>query len=759
MSARNGLGLLSTVFLTACIASPLGGGLVANLYTWDDRNNPVYSTLTSTDDAFDGFMEGSIDLKRVLLENPDFPVAEDQPYLLEVCNEECLYLVLFPGDFSTTPNGEFKGIGVLSPLSTSMYLNVNNLPAHLVRERLDRLAVRLLSGDKVKDGKVDYLDVVRLDYQRSARDASLFSEALLGARLDWDFSKNALVPINAMLEDADCFEASAEAPGFTALPDLDGDSYCDLIDDDIDGDLVPNERDAFAYDASEFADDDGDGIGNAAERSETIYYVVSQAVADELETELQTFMDDVSADTGASPLLLVEPESAAEVREQFRAAYAQQSLVGAFLIGDVPIITTNNLDFNVGLNVSDHPLRALNCPYEPDEDDPSIWNFPSNVSVRQECLPDIWVARLLPPRRDASAIEKLRHYFEKNHALRDEATAERSLYFGQDLPREMQDDFVPVINTVFSDHPLYTVDEITLNQSTVALDHSQGWMAAIQENRDLVKMNVHGSPTRVQFQGADLDDYINVTSDEVARLDINARVIEMTSCSVGRFDREGYLAGTLLFEGDALLVRAFPAVTLISRNSFEDQFNYRDRALGMGQSFAETYRYFYSGSPTHFFGDPTIRLRPQTQSTVQPRISIKDKFYDRSFDVELEFSDVSDDEVGTQALEISNTGTDMLVLRGKFIGLYTRANGDRIPGSNGFVFSLPEVRRSGFDYEVEILPGETTPLVFAFKPSANRDDSLPTGAEYDALFRVYTNDPRSPAFFVNVRGTHLKSGG
>ncbi|WP_432455077.1 thrombospondin type 3 repeat-containing protein [Agarivorans sp. QJM3NY_29] len=52
---------------------------------------------------------------------------------------------------------------------------------------------------------------------------------------------------------------------FTILSDSDGDGSADVADEDIDGDGVLNEEDAFPEDPTEFVDTDGDGIGNNAD--------------------------------------------------------------------------------------------------------------------------------------------------------------------------------------------------------------------------------------------------------------------------------------------------------------------------------------------------------------------------------------------------------------------------------------------------------------------------------------------------------------
>ena len=54
-------------------------------------------------------------------------------------------------------------------------------------------------------------------------------------------------------------------------PDLDGDGIPDDLDPDIDGDGVPNELDAFPRDPTEWADSDGDGIGDNKDNCKNVY--------------------------------------------------------------------------------------------------------------------------------------------------------------------------------------------------------------------------------------------------------------------------------------------------------------------------------------------------------------------------------------------------------------------------------------------------------------------------------------------------------
>ncbi len=766
MRVRKGLLFISALCLAGCIASPNSGSARARLYAWNDFNTPVYEASVSGNTAFNGWLRGNVDLSGLLLSVPDLDTRPDTPYVLEICEGTCLQVVLFPGDFDINDAGRLTGYGVVSPLSASLFGTVG-VSADRVRSALDQLAGELLVAEKVEDGVIDYLDLLRIDPRRFPADTGLFRDQAILPRLDWDYANwratAGVDPIDIMLDNAVCFSPSDSEPGFTRLPDGDGDGLCDAMELDSDGDHVPNAFDAFPNDASEFLDDDGDGIGNNADRDETIFYIVEASIAEPLEAEIQRFMADVSADTGTTPVLLPAPNTSGELRALLREGFAEQRLEGAFFIGDVPEALLRNLDFDVGLNLSDHPFRSFNCPYEQDGFNSNIWNHGSNVSLLVQCDPDIWVARLAPPADASATVATLRDYFDRNHALRDAVGNTRGFYYGAATPRERFQDLQPMMSRVFGDHSLFVSRQVTLNQSDSAEAQAEAWRVALGDNLDVVKLNVHGAAQFIQFQGLPLDEYRNVDSSEVSDYDINARVINMTSCSVGKFDERGFLGGTLLYSGSALLVEAYPVVTFVSDTAAELEFDYLYRALGMGLSYADSYRYFFSGTPPHYFGDPTIRMRPKATQGPRPRLVVNREYHDASFDVDMDFGKVIDDATMYRTVKIANTGSDALILRGSWLSLETNANDDSIPGSDGFIYQFSNLNllnntvQRDFSYETTVLPGQSTVLEVAFKPSANVDTSLSSGAVYAGAMEVYSNDPDAPAFRLKLTGRHIKT--
>jgi len=750
MTLRPPFAVFLPLILCSCIANPLGGGLVANLYSWDDRNNPVFTTLSDTNLDYAGFFDGNVDLSTILQQVPDLDTSTGTPYLLEVCAEECLYLVLFPEDFRLDESGTVKGQGVLSKLSTSLYYEVMDLPAAEVRDALDQLAPQLLAGDKSRDGVIDYSDLARLDYGRSNRDVGLLAEGVHDALTSLDAAGDGTASVETILANASC------GPGSV---DTDGDGICDARDPDKDGDLVPNALDAFELDPTESKDDDGDGIGNFADRDETIYFVVTEVVAQELATELEQFMADVAADSGTTPVLHIATESTVELYNTLQTAFREDGLEGIFLIGDVPHFIVEQKYRPEYRHLSDHPLRAFNCPFKPNEEEPGLWTAPYGSSVLNRCLPNAWAARISSPQSGAAALEDLRNYFEKNHRLRGTMAAQPGMYYGIAMPREITEDFAPTAARVFQEHPLFDSEQIEVQQSLSPHDQKNGWLDALASERDIVSLNVHGWSRGVQFQGPEEHDFLNFYSPDLEDIRVRARVIDMSSCSVGKFTTPDYMAGKLLFAGDTLLVNAFPEITLVAGSAAETKFRNHYRALGLGRSFADTYRHYFSGTPGHFFGDPTIRLRDFTLPKDRPRLIVDDDHFTDFFDHRFNFGAVKRGEIKEHDLRIANTGTEDLVLWGWWRGTYTNANGGLIEGPQGLKFTLPNLRppTADFYFELRVPPGTSTPLTFAFEPGVNKDQNHPVESTYTSVFRIYTNDPISPAFRVFVRGRALKS--
>lgn len=528
---------------------------------------------------------------------------------------------------------------------------------------------------------------------------------------------------------------------------------------DNDGDLVPNAFDAFPLDPSESKDDDGDGIGNFADRDETIYFFVTEEVNNALYAELSQFMDDVADDTATTTVLEISPENPTDLLAEIKNAYQNDNLEGVFFIGDVPFFTINIIDW--GSFISDHPFRALSCPYIADANDPTVLYREGIVSLTSNFhYLHIWTSRIKATKLGQDGIEQIRAYLEKNHRMRYAFDNwQEAMHYSTATPRDPPIGWPQEsIQNFFANHPLYRADQVSVDQSLDAFTQRNNWIGAIENNIEIAKIDIHGSPTYIQFQGEDTNDNIDFSASDLLGISIRSKILEFDSCSVGNFSVQNYLAGDLLFNGDTLMVRAFTSPTfMVLYEDFRLDNDGFYRAYAYGASPSDVYCFLIPGEPIHFFGDPTVPLRKVDLSHPRPRLFLNGEHFTESFDYPIDMGDVEDTNTSRVIFELANTGTDVLEVRGNmFSGSTICANGEHVASQSDFIFEISGVIKSGFSYKILVLPGEVGRFTMNFTPGYNNDKTLPSGAVYDALFSLSTNDPLSPAFLLRPFGRHIK---
>ncbi|MEP5566302.1 MAG: YHYH protein [Halioglobus sp.] len=168
--------------LAGCIGNRNAGDLEAKLYRWDQRDQPLVTRKTGTSSAFAGYFRGAIVLTDLLIAYPELDTTAGTPYLLELCeDDECQYVVAFPEAFDLTKSNTLSGFAVMNPITTALYYEVENMPADSVRGQLDLLAESILSGEApyTEDGVIDYLDILKLDYELETQYIGLFIDPSL----------------------------------------------------------------------------------------------------------------------------------------------------------------------------------------------------------------------------------------------------------------------------------------------------------------------------------------------------------------------------------------------------------------------------------------------------------------------------------------------------------------------------------------------------------------------------------------------------
>ncbi|MEP5765776.1 MAG: hypothetical protein ABJ308_14370 [Halieaceae bacterium] len=247
---RAGFMVLALGLLSACVNSPLGAGAQVNIYTWDNRVVPFYSTQTYQDQSFAGFFDGAILLGDIMQRREGLDIRPDTPYLLEVCNDAalCYYLVLFPGDFLRTASGAVAGYAVVTEVSTAIYYQIMNLDAAYVRAAVDEIAADVISDDLSEDERLDYSDILRLDHfdrksrERQVRDPGIIEKLREKLLAGDDKPISEVIPI--LLEDSDLplelFDpACLETPDSAECAPPQADDLCRFNPDDDDCGRIP----------------------------------------------------------------------------------------------------------------------------------------------------------------------------------------------------------------------------------------------------------------------------------------------------------------------------------------------------------------------------------------------------------------------------------------------------------------------------------------------------------------------------------------
>ncbi|GAA0819383.1 hypothetical protein GCM10009111_23310 [Colwellia asteriadis] len=488
----------------------------------------------------------------------------------------------------------------------------------------------------------------------------------------------------------------------------------------------------------------------------SIYIVTTDLIRNNLAAELAAFRTAIASDSQSDVSIISSPASALEIRTLLKNAFENSNLRGAIFIGDVPFVYNENTS-----SLSDHYYRALKCDYE-ETNQAHVKKAPRYYNLMENCHDSIWVSRILSHNTDS--IVMIRDYLVKNVALRNNyehflPEMVRNEALGWETSRINEDKLDELLESYTSQH------NIRVNRVNDVSAHEQKMniINTLNSNYQLHKINVHGTPLLIAPQGSEKGDANYFYASSLQPSSTSPKVVEYESCSVGKFSEPNYLAAKTLFRGDTLLVSAFTSVVTISNTyDFEQRFTYN--GLWLGKSFADMFLYNYMGTPGHYFGDPTIRLRQEPSSETRPNVILEDINYNEPFMHELTFNDVLEGESAELMLKIHNNGNGILNMTIKN-ATFTTVNGNRVPlagMTGGFVFDFDDNDTSiGFTStgywdgtdDFSVTPNETVFIKLIFDPSFDNENL--SEVDYSAIFKFMTNDPDTPIFKVRVKGSKV----
>lgn len=503
--------------------------------------------------------------------------------------------------------------------------------------------------------------------------------------------------------------------------------------------------------------------------TKSIALVVDAAFTIPLQTEITRLADDIKAEQNVC-IKKIEVNSLTTpvyIRTQLKLAFQNNGLLGAVLIGDVPGVSVGDYSANGQLlssSLTDGYYEVLND---------AVWNDPDNDGVfnRAESIQgngtdqiiyhtrspanqrSVWSGRLTPPKGLAVSerAAMLRAYLNRNHAYRTgQKPYEKSMiYFNSlannQLPIDYELDQVTnqtQANDFFHSTGLYSAvgGNSLVTIWNADLDQQLNlWKTSIQQPVEYAYVSVHGAPDFQQFGFNQFLSGMDLLTNKP-----NVLLTDLASCNNGMYESSHYMAGYALFSGESLAVRAFttPVFFVGNPQAGPDQV-----LLALGKTLGEIRQLTDNEFVSVLLGDPTLRLRSQSESGPRVELDTSDIIFPDRYASESPL-------VQMKSVRFTNTGNQSIkIFRGvdqnsAWNGLGT-LNRSKL-NENGFSTGIDPVFIAEFQNAnilfAELSPGQSVNLPIYF--ASDFADPLPGEYKWQQVF--FTNSPAQPKIVIDV---------
>ncbi len=408
--------------------------------------------------------------------------------------------------------------------------------------------------------------------------------------------------------------------------------------------------------------------GKKGYRDNSIAIFIDKETYSQIKFEIDRFASDIEKDLCTKVILYTFVNSTTkpeEIRNIIIRDYKERKLMGIILIGDIPYVYVEHKPAE-----QDWPGIEYYSNLEGeflDSDNNNKFDF---FPLKR----NIWIGIILPPnfKEDRNkGITLLKEYFNRNHDYRtgNLKYEEKLLVFPQiqifDLKKDKNyiesslRDSLNGIWTKWSENfnILYSNDPNELDNQ---------FLEELKKPYEVVLVNAHGSPTWHMN---------NINYENIKEIRPSPLFYIMVSCSVGKFDKPNYLAGSYLFYGNGLVVLAQPHTFNICPTYGMEML----RLVGKGVLWGEASSMACADFQFYVFGDPTLRVRIDI-----PDIKIE-------FTRELDFGIIKKGS-GWKYLNISikNLGKDDLIIENIYAENF------------GFYAETPKIVKHGEEYTIKI---------------------------------------------------------
>lgn len=487
--------------------------------------------------------------------------------------------------------------------------------------------------------------------------------------------------------------------------------------------------------------------------SKTILLVVDPKILPHISSHIESYSKHVAIDTGATVRVISSPNDAEEIRSLFLHTH---DLWGAILIGDVPVteevMYSNGQDYSY---VTDHIFRSPDCPYtfsHKNSDGNFTYVAQSNFSVTLKCEPKYWISRIKPT--GGSKPDKISKYLENN--IKNRSTI-RDMSLTMNFVSALSDQDGAIAHPDFStmNHRLFGPENFRVQKDKSSVERKNFMKECLHGDRNVCKVSAHGSPNSIAFIGSNSEDVSHLDSAEVAGWQLHSPIVEIESCSTGKFTHENYLASVFLFSGNSIFVKANPMDSGYFSDALSTEAKYRYFSLGFGLSDADIYTRTSLGTPSHFLGDPTFLWKSAPNDSEPTPVAVfNGKRYIEPFSINIS-AEVNFGETVEKEVIVKNYGNAPLRLLGK-IPPHVSAFNEQPPscldkdGCPFYIVSYPQIALT-LEQEHMIPEGQSLTLRFQLKgkiEDASGTFYAPRG-KHESIFRYVSNDPRVGPFDVH----------
>lgn len=503
----------------------------------------------------------------------------------------------------------------------------------------------------------------------------------------------------------------------------------------------------------------------AAPRDVLLLVGPEQAVANtvQIEAYARSLASDLNGRTGVlGPHWTVRAVQAAatakDVREQLKGA------AGAILIGNVPVPSVD------GVTPMMDPLRVPNCTgHTFDATGTRLLSHPAFILSDPQCRNGITIS-VLRGRTAATQVSDVAHKLTQFIQYHDSSNSANATWTpGYDFvmaawvagyPFPMDQEYY------WSTVPLLKADQIRYVLTGSGRDRRDAFLRCATGAQEMCSLNAHGTASDLVFEGPGVygetysTDSVGFNASGFSANPVNAKFINLQSCSSQNFLQENSIASTMLMSGRNLLTLGFTEVTVVSNSVEGSTIAKVYTHLQQGASYADAFAGSMDSTPWSFQGDPYISARPVPTGSL-PMLVIDGKHYNEGVGiVRVGMPDSVGGAKSVRNITITNPGKAVLKFKVNIFPFGTGINA-KVPnytpnGGAGFAMDAPAVvtRSGGVDLgnvELTVAPGASQVLSYSMAPIGFTTGTAQYG-DYNARYEIVSNDPAAFHIYLEFTG-------